>query len=44
MSSVFDVSPSKEVYTKTVNNELLEKILSSDNIDMYLEKFFDTVN
>ena len=29
--SVFDVSPLKEIDTKTVTNELLEKILSSQN-------------
>lgn len=36
--SVFVVSPEKEIDTKTVNNELLEKILSSDNMNIAFKR------
>lgn len=36
--SVLDVSPSKEIDTKTVTNELLEKILSRDNMNMAFKR------
>ena len=32
--SVFDVSKFEEIDTKTVTNELLEKILSQDNMNL----------
>ena len=36
--SVFDVSPLKETDTKTVTNELLEKILSRDNMNLAFKR------
>ena len=36
--SVFDVPTSKEIDTETVTNELLEKILSKDNMNMAFKK------
>jgi len=35
---VFDVSPLKEINTKTVTNELLEKILSKDNMNLAFKR------
>lgn len=36
--SVLDVSPLKEIDTKTVTNELLEKILSKDNMNLAFKR------
>lgn len=36
--SVFDVSTLKEIDTKTVTNELLEKILSRDNMNLAFKR------
>ena len=36
--SVFDVSPLKEIDTKTVTNELLEKIISKDNMNLAFKR------
>ena len=36
--SVFDVSPKEEIDTKTVNNELLEKILSKGNMNLAFKR------
>ena len=36
--SILDVSPSKEIDTKTVTNELLEKILSRDNMNVAFKR------
>lgn len=36
--SILDVSPLKEIDTKTVTNELLEKILSKDNMNLAFKR------
>lgn len=36
--SIFDVSTLKEIDTKTVTNELLEKILSRDNMNLAFKR------
>ena len=36
--SIFDVSPEKEIDTKTVTNEILDKILSRDNMNLAFKR------
>ena len=36
--SIIDVSPKEEIDTKTVTNELLEKILSKDNMNLAFKR------
>ena len=36
--SIFDVSPEKEIDTKTVTNEILDKILSKDNMNVAFKR------